>query len=99
MNKERPLISPEDAIRVINQRVDVIVTFNKKGTINNLCYPYKMNWEGQEIKFTELGLRHPTSKGQRMIHVFDMSDGHSDYRLEFDAEGLAWTLSTILSIT
>lgn len=47
------------------------------------------------IDFTELGLRHPTSKGTRMIHVFDMSDGVNDYRLEFDAEGLTWTLAAI----
>lgn len=31
-----------------------------------------------------------------MIHVFDMSDGQNDYRLEFDAEGLTWTLVCIL---
>jgi len=54
-----------------------------------------MKYRGQVIDFTELGLRHPTSKGTRMIHVFDMSDGVNDYRLEFDAEGLTWTLAAI----
>jgi hypothetical protein len=38
---------------------------------------------------------HPTKKGQRMIHVFDMTDGTADYRLEFDAQDLSWKLIAI----
>jgi hypothetical protein len=41
-------------------------------------------------------MRHPTSKGKRMIHVFEMSDGTNDYRLELDAERLTWTLVSML---
>jgi len=55
-----------------------------------------MRYQNQDISFTELGLRHPTTAGKRMIHVFDMSDGVNDYRLEFDAESLTWTLVSIL---
>ncbi len=61
-----------------------------------MVMPVKMRWRKREIDFTELGLRHPTTKGRRMIHVFDMSDGVNDYRLEFDAEMLTWTLVTII---
>lgn len=61
-----------------------------------MIIPAKMRWKNQEIIFKELGMRHPTSKGQRMIHVFDMSDGTNDYRLEFDAEMLTWTLKSVL---
>jgi hypothetical protein len=32
-----------------------------------------------------------------MVHVFDMSDGTHDYRLEFDAERLTWTLVSMLA--
>lgn len=80
----------------INERVDVAVLFKKHGDVATLCHPYKMKFRNQEIVFTELGLRHPTSKGKRMVHVFDVSDGVNDYRLEFDAEGLTWTLVAIL---
>jgi hypothetical protein len=34
-----------------------------------------------------------------MIHVFDMTDGTADYRLEFDAEALTWTLVAISDIS
>lgn len=80
----------------INQRVEIITRFASAGEPAYMIMPVKMRWKKQEVIFTELGLRHPTTKGQRMIHVFDMSDGANDYRLEFDAEMLTWTLVTII---
>lgn len=80
----------------INERVEVITVFRAKGNPADLIFPAKMRWRGREITFAELGLRHPTAKGRRMVHVFDMSDRASDYRLEFDAEALSWTLVSIL---
>lgn len=85
-----------DPITVINKRVDVVAVFRKSGEFSALCWPHKMRYQDREIVFTELGLRHPTSQGKRMIHVFDMSDGINDYRLEFDAQSLTWTLVAIL---
>lgn len=80
----------------INDRIEVITRFNARGEPAYMVMPVKMRWGKQEITFTELGLRHPTTKGRRMVHVFDMSDGANDYRLEFDAEMLTWTLATII---
>lgn len=80
----------------INERVEIVAVYYAAVDVCGICYPAKMRYRGQEIVFTELGLRHPTSKGKRMIHVFDMSDGVNDYRIEFDAEGLTWTLVAIL---
>jgi len=80
----------------INERVDVIALYRKSADISTLCYPCKMKYRGQDIEFTELAFRHPTEQGKRMIHVFDMSDGSNDYRLEFDAESLIWTLVSMI---
>ena len=80
----------------VNKRVEVITWFKSKGDSAYLVMPAKMKYQGEEIKFSELGLRHPTTKGHRMVHVFDMSDGSNNYRLEFDAEMLTWTLVNIL---
>jgi hypothetical protein len=87
----------EDGVVLINKPVSVAVIYEKNGDINTLCMPRKMHYGNQEIVFTELGLRHPTQKGKRMVHVFDMSDGLHDYRLEFDAERLTWVLISMLS--
>jgi hypothetical protein len=81
----------------VNDRVEVVTVFHAKGDAATLVMPAKMKWGHKEISFKELGLRHPTLKGKRMVHVFDMSDGINDYRLEFDAEMLTWTLTMVLT--
>ncbi len=84
------------AMNKINQRVSIVASYKAKSDTLGVCFPHKMLWNNKEIKFLELGLRHPTHKGERMIHVFDMSDGSNDYRLEFDAERLTWTLLEVM---
>lgn len=85
-----------DSVLRINERVEVVATYRTDVDVGHICMPAKMKWRGQIINFTELGLRHPTVQGRRMVHVFDVSNGINDYRLEFDAEGLTWTLVAIL---
>lgn len=81
----------------INERVDVLAVFQRSSSdLKLLCIPRKMRYRNQEIELVEIGLRHPTAQGKRMIHVFDVTDGMNDYRLEFDAEGLTWTLVAML---
>jgi hypothetical protein len=79
----------------VNERVEVAVVYHYRDGLP-VCMPVKMKYKNQNIVFTKLGFRHPTTKGRRMVHVFDVSDGVNDYRLEFDAEGLIWTLKAIL---
>jgi hypothetical protein len=85
-----------DNIILVNERVEVVAVYRKAGDVASLCMPAKMRYHGREVMFTELGLRHPTVMGKRMVHVFDVSDGATDYRLEFDAEALTWTLVAIM---
>ena len=80
----------------INERVDVVVIFRKHADIGAFAMPYRMRWRGRDYDLTELALRHPTTQGKRMIHVFHMSDGVNDFRLEFDAESLIWTLVAMM---
>jgi hypothetical protein len=81
-------------VTTINQDV-TIVAYYFKNKNQPKCFPKKMEYGGRTVTFTETGLRHPTHRGQRMIHVFDMTDGQADYRLEFDAESLRWRLAYI----
>ena len=80
----------EDVI-TLNEDV-TIVAYYFKDKDQPKCFPKRMEYEGKQVIFTETGLRHPTHKGQRMVHVFDMTDGSADYRLEFDAMSLVWKL-------
>lgn len=81
-----------DETALINKSVSIVAYYFKAGKRNLRCFPRRMEYNGREVTFTETGLRHPTLKGKRMVHVFDMTDGTADYRLEFDAEALSWTL-------
>jgi hypothetical protein len=83
-------------ITEVNVRVSVVSISHAEARDTVSYVPYKMKYQNREIVFTQLGMRHPTEKGKRMIHVFDVSDEANDYRLEFDAERLTWTLVSIM---
>jgi hypothetical protein len=75
----------------LNERVQVVASF---GEGLNLCRPLAFKRpSGREITVSELGLRHPANKGVRTVHIFDVTDGGADYRLEFDTERLTWHLT------
>lgn len=85
-----------DPTVAVNQRVDVVTIYHATASENKLCVPWKMRYGGREVVFSVFGMRHPTTRGKRMVHVFEMSDGVNDYRLEFDAERLTWKLVSIV---
>lgn len=75
----------------LNERVDVLAKF---GTGLSPCVPLKFRRaNGREVIITDIGLRHPTEKGRRTVHMFDVTDDEADYRLEFDTERLTWHLT------
>ena len=75
----------------LDERIEVLATF---GGGLNPCYPRKFKRaNGRVVDVKEIGLRHPTTQGRRTVHVFDVTDGAADYRLEFDAERLTWRLT------
>jgi hypothetical protein len=75
----------------LNEQVQVVAVF-KAG--HHPCMPVRFKRSnGQEIAVQELGLRHPAPRGTKTVHVFDVTDGGTDYRLEFDSERLIWRLT------
>jgi hypothetical protein len=77
---------------LLNERVQVITVFGLGA--HQPCQPVKFRRaNGREIKISELGLRHPRPTGSKTIHVFDVTDGGADYRLEFDSHRLTWHLT------
>lgn len=76
---------------LLNERIEVIVVF---GEGLNPCRPIRFRRaNGREVDITEIGLRHPSQQGRRTVHIFDVTDGGADYRLEFDSERLIWMLT------
>ena len=81
-----------DQTTLINKDVNIVAYYFKNNARRLRCFPKRMEYDGKRVDFTETGLVHPTQQGKRMIHVFDMTDGTADYRLEFDAQALSWKL-------
>lgn len=75
----------------LQERVEVIALF---GHGFQPCRPIRFKRaSGREVEVTELGLRHPLPQGNKTVHIFDVTDGGADYRLEFDSERLTWMLT------
>ena len=75
----------------LKERIDVVARF---GAGNQPCVPVKFRRRNRrEIIVTELGLRTPVADGRKKVHMFDVTDGEADYRLEFDSERLTWKLT------
>lgn len=75
----------------LNEPIEVIALFRPGRT---MCEPVRFRRTNKrEIAITEIGLRHPSLRGARTIHIFDVTDGSADYRLEFDSERLVWHLT------
>lgn len=78
----------------INERIQVVAIFESNPRTN--CRPVKFIRPNKaEVNITEVGLVHPKSDGVHTYHIFDVTDGQADYRIEFDAETLVWRLTAI----
>lgn len=76
----------------VNEPVEVVVAHKREGV---KLIPRLMEWNNRLYKFTRVGFRHPTTKGNRTVHVLTVSDTTTTYRLEFDSYNLIWTLKEI----
>ena len=86
-----------DPTKKLNKRVSVVTTFSKDSTTEGYTsFPAKMTYEGKEIVFTKLAMHYPTKHGHKVVHIYNMSDGDNDYRLEFDTESLTWWLTEVI---
>jgi hypothetical protein len=75
----------------INQEVSVTSVYFRPGR-HLKGFPKRMEYQGREYTFLESGLRYLVHKGQKLIEIFDMTDGAQDYRLSFDSSAHRWTL-------
>lgn len=79
-----------DDEQFLHERVDVLAVFRPGW---QSCRPVKFRRaSGREVIITKIGLGFPHERGSKMVHIFDVTDGQADYRLEFDAVTLVWRL-------
>lgn len=80
----------------VNQNVDVDAFFFKgtdsQGELKS--FPRRIELGNTQYTFKD-GLRFLARKGQRIVQLFDMTDGQTTYRLRYDGQseqGNQWTL-------
>ena len=80
---------------------------NKEVAVNSLyfsghhnfkSFPKEITYNNEQVTFYESGMRYCLQKGQKVIQLFDMSDGQNNYRLSFDAQNFTWTLLRISTL-
>lgn len=77
---------------IINEKISVITSFNRE---NNSVMPKKMRWQGRDYIMKSVSYHHLVREGKKLLHIFHVTDGASDFRLKLDTESLHWTLEEV----
>jgi len=86
-----------DQVTLINQDVNIVAYYFRSSARRLRCFPKSMEHNGRRINFTETGMVRPIEQNHEQKHIFDMTDGNADYRLEFNPATLGWKLVAITS--
>lgn len=74
------------------RKINVTSFYFPYGSIQNSLPRRIEDEQGREFNFLENGLRCIVRKGQELIEIFNMSDGHNLYRLSFEPGNNSWKL-------
>ena len=77
----------------MNQDVNVISYYFTP----NHCFPRQVEINGRQLNL-ETGLRCLVQKGKEFLQIFNMTDGHSLYRLSFEPASRTWKLLSSRSL-
>ena len=71
--------------------IEITSVYFKNSSKGIESYPKSMVYEGREYNFIEEGLRYLIKTKDRLVRLFDVSDGQMLYRLRLDDHN-HWTL-------
>ena len=74
---------------VINEKVSVMLLYDR---MKGCLMPQKMRWQGKEYRFIKQSYYHRIREGKTTLHIFHVTDGMMDFRLQCNSETLHWTL-------
>jgi hypothetical protein len=73
-----------------NREVDVTAFyFNQQA---KACFPRRIEVNGQPVAVLETGLRMLVRSGQKIVEIFNMTDGFAQYNLRYEPDARIWTL-------
>ncbi len=75
----------------LDEKAEVITLF-KRGELHS-CQPLKFRFKRREVTVTEIGLSYPIHKKGVLTHIFELTDGQADFRLELNTANLTWRVT------
>ena len=79
-------------INYVNEEVSVITVYNAE---THTIKPVAMKWNGKRHTIVRVAFYHPVRKGRVLHHVFSVTDGAMDFRLDFNSENQQWHLMEV----
>ncbi len=77
---------------VIDEKISVISSYNREsGTV----MPRKIRWQGRDYIIKSVSYHHKIREGKKLLHIFHVTSGTLDFRLEHDTDSLHWTLKEV----
>jgi len=77
---------------LINEKISVITSYNRE---TGIIMPKKIRWQGRDYLINRLTYYHRARMGRVLLHIFHVTDGQLDFRLQLNSENLIWTLEEI----
>lgn len=75
----------------LDEKANVICAFRRDQL--HSCQPVRFAFKNREVTVTEIGLVYPVYKKGVLTHIFELTDGQADYRLELNAKSLTWRVT------
>lgn len=79
------------------QDIEITAVYFKNSRSGLESYPKSMVYNGREYSFIEEGLRYLIKTKEKLVKLFDVSDGQAQYRLRLDDQN-QWTLVGIKAV-
>ncbi len=74
---------------IIDEPVSVDLLSNH---LKGNAYPWVLYWRGRRYRITHVGLHNAIREGRTLLHLFSVTDGASNFRLQLNTETLGWRL-------
>ena len=79
----------------IHEKIDAIVRYSLSDKGRASILPIKIRWRGREHVITKLGYLHKYREGRETVHIFEVSNTTTAFRLKHNSETLTWELEAI----
>ncbi|KKR31465.1 MAG: hypothetical protein UT63_C0069G0003 [Candidatus Gottesmanbacteria bacterium GW2011_GWC2_39_8] len=76
----------------INEKISVVTVYDQ---VQGLVIPKKVKWQGRVYEITKIGYHHKVKEGNKLLHIFAVSNDSIAFRLRLDTDNLHWTLEEI----